>query len=166
MKVDENLGETVEIVENWLRRFRMEGGVKKHLIYLKERSLDLFFGSNPDCGTSWLEHPVGWVFWSAIGLPLSAPKNSARLSAIVGRRNLRPVILKPVGRIFEIGDSNPIRRKCGKYGRPLSAYKKQGSEETPQSKYAENAENAENADAKTRKMRKMRLTGSNVTGFR
>ena len=32
--------------------------------------------------------------------------------------HLRPVILKPVGRIFEISDSNPIQRKCGKCGRP------------------------------------------------
>ena len=40
---------------------------------------------------------------------------------------------------------------------------KQGSEETPQSK---KAENAENVDAKTRKMWKMRLIGFNVTGFK
>ena len=37
--------------------------------------------------------------------------------------HLRPVITKPVGRIFEISDSNPIRRKCGKCGRPLSPQK-------------------------------------------
>ena len=37
---------------------------------------------------------------------------------------------------------------------------KQGSEEIPPSK------NAENADTKTRKMRKMWMTGFNVTGFR
>ena len=38
--------------------------------------------------------------------------------------HLRPVIIKPVGRIFEISDSNPIRRKCGKCGRSLSPQKK------------------------------------------
>ena len=32
--------------------------------------------------------------------------------------HLRPVILKPVGRIFEISNSNPIQGKCGKCGRP------------------------------------------------
>ena len=32
--------------------------------------------------------------------------------------HLRPVILKPVGRIFEISDSNLIQGKCGKCGRP------------------------------------------------
>ena len=31
--------------------------------------------------------------------------------------HLRPVILKPVGRIFEISDSSPIRGKCGQCGR-------------------------------------------------
>ena len=34
--------------------------------------------------------------------------------------HLRPVIIKPVGRIFEISDSNPIRGKRGKCGRSLS----------------------------------------------
>ena len=36
----------------------------------------------------------------------------------VNPSHLRPVILKPVGRIFEISDSNPIQGKCGKCGRP------------------------------------------------
>ena len=58
--------------------------------------------------------------------------------------HLRPVILKPVGRIFENSDSKPIRGKCGKCGKSFSPQKK-GSEEIPQSK---NAKNAENADAK------------------
>ena len=48
--------------------------------------------------------------------------------------HLRPVIIKPVGRILELSDSNPIRgeyaRKCG---RSLSPQEKPGSEETPQS---------------------------------
>ena len=70
--------------------------------------------------------------------------------------HLRPVIIKPVGRIFEISDSNPIRRKCGKCGRSLSPQKK-GSEEIPRSEKVENAET---------KTRKMRMTGFNVTGFR
>ena len=35
----------------------------------------------------------------------------------------RPVITKLVGRVFETGDSNPIRRKHGKCGRPLSPQK-------------------------------------------
>ena len=34
--------------------------------------------------------------------------------------HLRPVTVKPVGRIFEISDLNPIQRKCGKCGTPLS----------------------------------------------
>ena len=33
------------------------------------------------------------------------------------QKKTHPVILKPVGRIFEISDSNPIQRKCGKCGR-------------------------------------------------
>ena len=65
--------------------------------------------------------------------------------------HLRPVILKPVGRIFEISDSKPIRGKCGIAGSPSLPPEKQGSEEIPQSKNAENAdtktrENAESAD--------------------
>ena len=73
--------------------------------------------------------------------------------------HLRPVILKPVGRIFEISDSNPIQDKAENADvRPTPG--KQGSEEIPQN---ENAENTENADGKTRKMR---MTGFNVTGFR
>ena len=40
--------------------------------------------------------------------------------------HLRPVIIKPVGRIFEISDSNPIRGKCGKCGRSLSRQKNKG----------------------------------------
>ena len=65
---------------------------------------------------------------------------------------LRPVTIKPVGRIFEISDSNPIRGK--------------GSEETPQSKKAENAESAENVENVNVEMQKKRLTGFNVTAFR
>ena len=106
--------------------------------------------------------------WS--GIPADIPDPYARMPW--GQKvsphhpgHLRPVIIKPVGRIFEISDLNPIRRKCGKCGRSLSPQKKQGSEEIPLIKNAENAENAENADTKTRKMRKMRLTGFNVTGF-
>ena len=34
--------------------------------------------------------------------------------------HLRPVTIEPVGRIFEISDSNPIRGKRGKCGRSLS----------------------------------------------
>ena len=37
--------------------------------------------------------------------------------------HLRPVILKPVGRIFEISDSNTMQRKCGICGRPCHARK-------------------------------------------
>ena len=48
----------------------------------------------------------------------------------------KPVIIKPVSQIFEIGDSNPIRGKCGKFGRSFSFQKN-----------------------KTQKMQKMRLTG-------
>ena len=59
--------------------------------------------------------------------------------------HLRPVIIKPVGRIFEISDSNPIRRKCGKCGRPLSPYKNKGLRRLHRAKAR-----------KTRKMRKMR----------
>ena len=74
--------------------------------------------------------------------------------------HLRPVRTKPVGRIFEIRDSNPTRRKCG---RSLSPQKSKGLRRF---RRAKNPENAENADTKTRKMQKMRLTGFNVTGFR
>ena len=52
--------------------------------------------------------------------------------------HLRPVILKPVSRIFEISDSKPIRgkrRKCGES--PSHARKKQGFEEIPKSKNTE-----------------------------
>ena len=56
--------------------------------------------------------------------------------------HLRPVIIKPVGRIFEISDSNPKRRKCGKCGRSLSPQKSKGLRRFHR--------------AKTRKMRKMR----------
>ena len=40
--------------------------------------------------------------------------------------HLRPVILKPVGRIFEISDSNPIQGTCGKCGRSLTPQKNRG----------------------------------------
>ena len=74
--------------------------------------------------------------------------------------HLRPVILKPVGWIFEISDLTPKRRKCGKCGRCLSPQKDKGL------RRFQNAENVENADTKTWKIRKVRLTGFNVTGFR
>ena len=61
--------------------------------------------------------------------PLS-PRHPQNLSP----GHLRPVIIKPVGRIFEISDSNPIRAKCGKCGRSLAPQTKQGSEEIPRSK--------------------------------
>ena len=41
--------------------------------------------------------------------------------------HLRLVVIKPVGRIFEISDSNPIRGKCG---RSLSPQKNQGPSRT------------------------------------
>ena len=59
----------------------------------------------------------------------------------------RPVITKPVGRIFETSNSNPILRK---YGKSLSPPEEQGSEEIPQSKNAENEENAEPKRGKCR----------------
>ena len=59
--------------------------------------------------------------------------------------HLRPVIIKPVGRIFEISDSHPIRRKCGKCGRSLSPQKNKGLKTLHGPK-----------TRKTRKMRKMR----------
>ena len=40
--------------------------------------------------------------------------------------HLRPVIIKPCGRIFEISDANPIQGKCGKCGRALSPQKSKG----------------------------------------
>ena len=59
--------------------------------------------------------------------------------------HLRPVIIKPVSRIFEISDSNLIQGKHGKCGRSLS-HQKFGSEEIPQRKRGhENAETVENA---------------------
>ena len=50
---------------------------------------------------------------------------------VLGRKtrnpgNLRPVTIKPVGRIFEISDSNPMRGKCGKCGRSLSPQRNKG----------------------------------------
>ena len=80
--------------------------------------------------------------------------------------HLRPVTIKPVGRIFRTQRFEPDTGKMRKMRTAPLTLQKQGSEETPQSQSAENAENAENADTKTRKMRKMRLTGFNVTGFR
>ena len=56
--------------------------------------------------------------------------------------HLRPVILKPVGRIFEISDLKPIRRKRGKCGKSLSPQKNKGLRRFRR--------------AKTRKTRKMR----------
>ena len=53
--------------------------------------------------------------------------------------------MKPVGRIFEISDLNPVRRKCGKRGRPLSPYKNKGLRRLHRAKRR-----------KTQKMRKMR----------
>ena len=40
--------------------------------------------------------------------------------------HLRPVTIKPVGRIFEISDLNPIRGKRGNCGRSLSPQKNKG----------------------------------------
>ena len=70
--------------------------------------------------------------------------------------HLRPVILKPVGRIFEISDSKLIQGKCGKCGRPSqprktrvrgdSAERKRGKHGKCGKCGRENTENAENAD--------------------
>ena len=63
--------------------------------------------------------------------------------------HLRPVIMKPVGRIFF--SKSAIRIRHGENTENAEGpliLQKQGSEETPRSK------NAENADTKTRKMRK------------
>ena len=77
--------------------------------------------------------------------------------------HLRPVILKPVGRIFEISDSNPIRRKYGKCGRSLSPEKNKGLRRLHGAK---TRKMRKMRTRQTRKMRKMRLTGFKVTGFR
>ena len=90
------------------------------------------------------------------------PSISRRNPGLVFPSHLRPVILKPVGRIFEISDQTRYRENAENADVPPTPGK-QGSEEIPQN---ETAENAENADTKTRKMRKMRMTGFNVTGFR
>ena len=58
--------------------------------------------------------------------------------------HLRPVFPKPVGRIFEISDSKPIRGKRGKCGKSLSPQKNKGLQRF---RRAKNEENAENADA-------------------
>ena len=71
-------------------------------------------------------------------------------SGEIGPGHLRPVILKPVGRIFGISDSNPIQENAENADVPPTPGK-QGSEEIPQN------ENAENAETKTQKMR---MTGS------
>ena len=84
------------------------------------------------------------------------PARESFASCFSNPGHLRPVIIKPAGRIFEISDSNPKMRKMRKAPPTLQ---KQGFEEIPQSK---STENAENADAKTRKMR---LIGVNVTGL-
>ena len=81
--------------------------------------------------------------------------------------HLRPVIIKPVGLIFEISDSNPTRGKCGKCGRPLSPYKNKGLRRFHRAKLQKIWKmQHESADTKMRKVRKMRPTGFNVTGFR
>ena len=77
--------------------------------------------------------------------------------------HLRPVILKPVGRIFESAIQTRYSENAENADVPPTPGK-QGSEETPQNENAENA--AENADTKTRKPWKMQMTGFNVTGFR
>ena len=59
--------------------------------------------------------------------------------------HLNSVILKPVGRIFEISDSKPIQGKCGKCGRPSHTRKNKGLRRFRRTK-----------TRKTRKMRKMR----------
>ena len=51
--------------------------------------------------------------------PFPAPELRTRILRTrgffwIGPGRLRPVIIKPVGRIFEISDSNPTRWKCGK----------------------------------------------------
>ena len=92
-------------------------------------------------------------------MSLSTPplKNSVHTYEQPG--HLRPVILKPVGRIFEISDSKPIRGKRGKCGKSLSPKKNKGLRRFRRA-----------ITRKTRKMRKMRtrkrMTGFNVTGFR
>ena len=67
--------------------------------------------------------------------------------------HLRPVILKPVGRIFEMSDSNPIQGKCGKCGRPSHPRKTRVWGDSVERKSGKrgkcgrgNVENAENAD--------------------
>ena len=69
--------------------------------------------------------------------------------------HLGPVIRKPVGRMFEINDSNPIRGECKKYRRSLSSQRNKGLRGFHRAKRRkcgkrgkcrdENAENAENA---------------------
>ena len=56
-------------------------------------------------------------------------------------------IIKPVGRICEISDSNPIRANVENAEGPSQALtpEKQGSEEISRSENVENADNAENA---------------------
>ena len=73
--------------------------------------------------------------------------------------HLRPVIVKPVGRIFEMSDSNPTKGKPRKCGRSLSPQKNKSLRRF-------HGANLRKTRTKTRKMQKMRLTGLNVTGFR
>ena len=62
-------------------------------------------------------------FFTALPSLFDAPKSRAgaflRLESLTSQEapiHLKPVIIKPVGRIFEISDSNRIRGKCGKCG--------------------------------------------------
>ena len=75
-----------------------------------------------------------------------------------GPGHLRPVIIKPVGRMFEISDLNPIRGKRGKCERSLSPRKNKGLRRFHWAKTRKMAEK--------RIVQKMRLTGFNVIGFR
>ena len=64
---------------------------------------------------------------SAVPSSKARPNNQPiRTSMYENPGHLRPVILKPVGRIFEISDSKPIQGKCGKCGKSLSPQKNKG----------------------------------------
>ena len=80
--------------------------------------------------------PLGMRILQSLALSFALPQKDG---------HLRPVILKPVGRIFEISDSKPIRRKRGKCGKSLSPQKNKGLRRFRRAK-----------TRKTRKMRKMR----------
>ena len=95
--------------------------LKRHQVHVDQRVVGWSAGCHVDHprgwqASPWLARNITDIIRKFLRIP-SRPPCSQFFACSEDPRHLKPVILKAVGRIFEISDSNPMQGKCG-CGRP------------------------------------------------